>query len=97
MKDKNYEEVMRILSSASKEFVTVAIDYSRALSSDELADLIGGLGLNATMCSSVKEGVDTAMDIARRENGVVCCVGSLYLAGEVREIFSPDATFKRLV
>ena len=96
MADKNYEEVMRILSSVSKEFVTVAIDYRRALASEELAAFIDGLGLHATMCETVKEGVETAIKLAG-EGDVVCCVGSLYLAGEVREIFSPDTSFKRLV
>ena len=95
MADKNYADYMKILSSVSKEFVTVSIDYHRALSSDELAEFIDGLGLHATMCSTVEEGVRTAIELA--DGGVVCCAGSLYLAGEVRALFSPDTSLKRLV
>ncbi|MBR5071460.1 MAG: bifunctional folylpolyglutamate synthase/dihydrofolate synthase [Oscillospiraceae bacterium] len=95
MADKNYEEFMRILSSVSKEFVTVAADYHRALSADDLAEFIDSLGLHATMCSTVEEGIKKAIEIA--DGGVVCCAGSLYLAGEARAIFSPDTSLNRLV
>ena len=95
MADKNYEEFMRILSSVSKEFVTVAADYHRALSADDLAEFIDSLGLHATMCSTVEEGIKKAIEIA--DGGVVCCAGSLDLAGEARAIFSPDTSLNRLV
>ena len=95
MADKNYEEFMRILSSVSKEFVTVAADYHRALSADDLAGFIDSLGLHATMCSSVEEGIKKAIEIA--DGGVVCCAGSLYLAGEARAVFSPDTSLNRLI
>lgn len=95
MADKNYEEFMRIISSVSKEFVTVAADYHRALSADDLARFIDSLGLHATMCSTVEEGVKKAIELA--DGGVVCCVGSLYLAGEARAVFSSDTSLRRLV
>ena len=95
MADKNYEEFMRIISSASKEFVTVAADYHRALSPEDLAAFIDSLGLHATMCPTVEEGVKTAIELA--DGGVVCCVGSLYLAGEARALFSSDTSLNRLV
>jgi len=95
MSDKNYEEFMRILSSVSKEFVTVAADYHRALSADDLAEFIDSLGLHATMCSSVEEGIRTAVKLA--DGGAVCCAGSLYLAGEARAVFSSDTSLERLV
>ena len=96
MADKDYEEVMKILSSVSKEFVAVEINYHRTLTAGDLADFIDSLGLHATMCPSIEEGVKTACELAG-EDGIVCCVGSLYLAGEVRAYFSPDTSLNRLV
>ena len=93
--DKDYMEIIRILSSVSKEFVTVTPDSYRALSSDQLASSLRSLSLNVSSCSTVEEGIETAISLAN--GGMVCCVGSLYLAGEVRRHFSADTSLKRLV
>ncbi len=93
--DKDYRESMRILSAVSKEFVTVTPDSHRALPSGELAEVIDSLGLHATVCSSIEEGVKTAVSLAG--DGAVCCVGSLYLAGTVRSFFSSETALNRLV
>lgn len=86
--DKDYKEVVSILSSVSDEFVTVTPDSYRALSADALADYIESIGAKAIACSSIDEGIRTAINLA--DGGAVCCVGSLYLAGEVRSFFSSD-------
>ena len=93
--DKDYKEFMRILSTVSKDFVTVTPDSYRALSADDLTDFIDSLGLNAVMCSSIEEGVKTSIALA--DGGIACCVGSLYLAGDVRAYFSSDTSLNRLV
>ena len=93
--DKDYKEVIGILGSVSNEFVTVTPDSHRALESDELADFIEQSGFHVTPCSSIEEGIETAIRIA--DGGVVCCVGSLYLAGDVRRHFSSDLSLERLV
>jgi len=93
--DKDYREVMRILSSVSKEFVAVEPDSHRALAAGDLAEFIDSLGLHAVICNSIKEGIETSIKAA--DGGIVCCVGSLYLAGEVRACFSPDTSLERLV
>ncbi|MBR4928814.1 MAG: bifunctional folylpolyglutamate synthase/dihydrofolate synthase, partial [Oscillospiraceae bacterium] len=91
--DKDFRDVIRILGSVSGEFVTVTPDSYRALDAAELARCIEDQGFSAVPCSSVAEGIETAIRLAG--GGAVCCVGSLYLAGSVRRHFSPDPGFRR--
>ena len=93
--DKDFRDVISILGSVSGEFVTVTPDSYRALSAEELAACIEDQGFSAVPCSSIEKGIDTAIRLAG--GGAVCCVGSLYLAGDVRKHFSSDTGFGRLV
>ncbi len=93
--DKDFRDVIKILGSVSGEFVTVAPDSYRALSAADLARCIAEQGFSAVPCSSIEEGIETAIRTA--DGGAVCCVGSLYLAGDVRRHFSADTSFERLV
>ena len=92
--DKDYKEVISILSAVSSEFVTVTPASYRALSAEDLAEFIESLGSHAVVCASIDEGVRTAISIAG--SGAVCCVGSLYLAGEVRSYFSSGTSLDPL-
>jgi len=93
--DKDFMEVIRILGAVSPDFVTVTPDSYRALSSKELADNIRSCGFSAVACSTIEEGISTAIRMA--DGGAVCCVGSLYLAGDVRKHFSSDLSLKPIV
>lgn len=83
MRDKDYESLADILAPCADEFVTVTPDNPRALGAAELAAVLEKYGKPVTVCESVGEAVDTARELAG-EDGMVCAVGSLYLAGAVR-------------
>ncbi len=93
--DKDYKDVIDILGSVSKEFITVTPSSHRALESDDLAQFIENRGYIVTPCETIEEGIETAIRTA--DGGVVCCVGSLYLAGDVRRHFSPGNSLERIV
>jgi dihydrofolate synthase/folylpolyglutamate synthase len=87
MRDKDYPEISRILSAAADEFICVSPPgSSRALPAAELAAQFESAGKKATVCDTVREAVDAAIDAAGK-SGMVCAVGSLYLAGAVRTCF----------
>lgn len=86
LKDKDYASVAEILAPAADEIVTVTPESPRALAAEELAACFEKLGKPVTPCDSIKSGVITASDLAG-DDGMVCCVGSLYLAGAVRDCF----------
>lgn len=83
LKDKDYVNLTEILAPCADEFVTVTPDSPRALSAEELAEVLKKYGKPVTPCDSVAEAVDAARELAG-EDGMVCAVGSLYLAGGVR-------------
>lgn len=87
MRDKNYPEICRILDPAADEYICVSPPGSpRALPAEELAARLRETGKKVTVCDSVREAVEAAIDAAGAD-GMVCAVGSLYLAGAVRSCF----------
>ena len=87
LKDKDYTRVVDILAPLFDEFVTVTPGISRALPAVELAEVLKKYGRPVTVCGSIPEGVQTAVDIARELDAMVCSAGSLYICGEIRECF----------
>jgi dihydrofolate synthase/folylpolyglutamate synthase len=84
--DKNWREMLDIIAPVAGAFVAVTPDSPRALPADELCAALQQYGRHAVARGSIAAGVDTAMNLAGRD-GVVCSVGSLYMAGAVRAKF----------
>lgn len=84
--DKDYEGLVRILDEAADMYVCVSPESDRALSARDLADKLGCFGKEVLYFDSIEEGVAAAREAAG-ENGMVCAVGSLYMAGPIRAQF----------
>lgn len=85
MADKDYGDMFRRLAPFAREFVTVTPDNPRALPAKDLSDYIEKtLGLPATPCDTVADGVALAAEKAGPQ-GAVCACGSLYMMGEVMQ------------
>ena len=87
LKDKDYETLFRILNLAADEYICVTPDSPRALSAQELAEHLERYGKPVSVCESIDDGVFEALDRARETDGMVCAVGSLYMAGAIRACF----------
>lgn len=85
LKDKDYRTMFSILNLAADEYICVTPDSPRALEAAELAEYLKKFGKPVEVCASVEDGVFSAIDRAREENSMVCAVGSLYMAGKIRE------------
>lgn len=87
MADKNYREMIRLVEPYARQFIAVAPQGQRALSSSALAAAIGAIsGQSVVDGGSVEDG----MSLALRQSGadtVICVFGSLYQAGEARAFF----------
>ena len=75
------------LAELASEFVTITPESSRALPAEELAKLLKSEGKPVTVGGEIADGIEIALRHAEEHNGAVCCVGSLYQAGEVLEYF----------
>ena len=81
--DKDYEGMLDLLAPEADAFICVTPDSERALPAAELAEKLARFGKPATVCDSIPAGVAEAQDEAG-DDTVVCAVGSLYMAGEIR-------------
>lgn len=84
LKDKDYETLFKILNLAADEYVCVTPDSPRALPAVELGEHLKRYGKEVTVCESIEDGVFTAMEKAGQDD-MVCAVGSLYMAGKIRD------------
>lgn len=86
LRDKDYGEIFRLLDPAADEYVCVTPNSDRALPAEELAAFLAKAGKPVQSCESIRDGVSAALDAAG-EDGMVCAVGSLYMAGQIRDVF----------
>lgn len=87
MADKDTDHMLAEMASIAKSFVCIRPDSPRAMQPQLLTQqLTERFHLPACACGSVHEGIAEATRQAGKE-GVVCALGSLYLAGEVRAAF----------
>ncbi len=87
MGDKNVELMVERLAPLLSGVVTTAVDYERAVPARELAEVVTKI-VDVPVLSA--NSVEHAMDMARAEagpDGAVLVTGSLYLVGEIRDLF----------
>ena len=83
--DKDVPEMVDRLRAAGSEYITVTPRSARAMEADELAAVIRAHGGQAESGGDIAEGIALALSRAGQDD-VVCCIGSLYLAGEARQL-----------
>lgn len=82
MADKDTSHLAEQLAPLAAAFFTVRPDNPRSMTAEELAERLRPAGVPVTACTAVAEGLQRARSAAGRD-GAVCCLGSLYLVGEV--------------
>ena len=81
--DKDWRQMLDILLPCAAEVVCVTPESERAMPAEELCAAINERGVPARAASDIAAGVDEARVLAGGD-GMVCSVGSLYMAGAVR-------------
>ena len=84
--EKNYEEMVHTICDTGciQEVVVTEIHGSRIVPAEELAAVFRKFtSVPVTAISSIEEAFDTAME--KKGEGLLFCVGSLYLVGEVKK------------
>lgn len=85
--DKDYREMVGILSESVLEVFAVTPDSPRALESEKLANVFSENGVSARSYNNIYMGVSEAYSRAVRENIPLVMLGSLYMYGEVFSAF----------
>ena len=86
MADKDVSGMMKMLLPLAKDFTAVRPDNPRAMSAEELSELLCKLGAVAESADTVALGVKSALEKAGK-GGIVACLGSLYFSGEIRQAY----------
>ena len=85
--DKDFNSLTDILDPVADEYVTVTPNCPRALDAADYAAHLAKYGKPVEACGSIPEGVMRARELAKAKNGVAVAVGSLYMAGPIRDCF----------
>lgn len=86
MADKDFKRMFDIISTISKAFVAVVPNNERALSLDKLESALLAYKKPVYAVGEVRLGVEKALEIAE-EDDVIFALGSLYMAGDIRNYF----------
>ena len=87
LRDKDYSTLFTTLDASADAYFCVSPSSPRALGAEELAEFLRKFGKPVTVCRSIEDGVEEAKESARTAKGMVCAVGSLYMAGAIRACF----------
>ncbi len=81
--DKDVRGLAEELSPLAQAVIAVSARHPRAMAPAQVARAFAGLGLDVTVGDSIGGAIDTAI-AASGEDGVICLVGSLFVAAEGR-------------
>jgi dihydrofolate synthase/folylpolyglutamate synthase len=87
MADKDFYTMFHKILPLTKRVFTVTPDNHRALPAEKLAECFHAWGVREVKaCANVEQSVKEAL---KRENeeGVICAVGTFYMAGAIRNMF----------
>lgn len=90
--DKDYTDMIRIILDKIqfRHIVVTQVGGYRQVPAGELADIFRSQGCQSVRaCENVKEAFDTAL-AEKGGDGLLFCVGSLYLVGEIKELLRKE-------
>ena len=84
--DKNYREMLRLIVSLSPKIILTQLKAGRAVPVDDMAKVLNKMGYPVIVTKNVGKAIERAQALADPKD-LICAAGSLYLAGEVKQIF----------
>ena len=87
LKDKNYEEIAKMLAEISDRAFTLTPDSPRALGASDYAEVLTSAGIEATPSNSIEEAFNAAKAYAQEVNKPLVCLGSLYVYSSLCPLF----------
>ena len=86
MADKDYNFIASKISEVSKKVFCITPNNERALNSESYKEVFLNLGIEAESFDTIESAINSSIEQAKKDNGVILCLGSLYMYGEVSEI-----------
>lgn len=88
LKDKDYKGIIDILTPFAHTIIVTQITNKRALPAKELYNTIKDRGHDGTLLmleKNLRNAYRIGQDLLQ-ENDILCCLGSLYLVGEIKQL-----------
>jgi dihydrofolate synthase/folylpolyglutamate synthase len=89
--DKDYRKMLQIIELLSPKIILTQLKAGRAVPVDEMERVLNKRGYPAIVTENVAKAIEQAQVIAERQD-LICVAGSLYLAGEVKQIFAQNVS-----
>ena len=86
LSDKDYRTMLQKIAPLASVAILPPLPTGRAVPPEQLAGLMKKMGFTAVVAGTVDEAVSLALAMAE-EGDMICALGSLYLAGEVKQSF----------
>ncbi len=87
LEDKDYRDMVSILSPLAERVFTVTPPSPRALKAEKLLDVFGEFGVEGASFDELPEGVVSAFEYAKSQNRPLIMLGSLYMYGDIYSAF----------
>jgi len=84
--DKDYRKMLRMMAPLSSKIIVTQLNARRAVPVEDMARVLIKSGYPVIITENVTRAIERAQAIAGRQD-LICAAGSLYLAGEVKQIF----------
>lgn len=94
MKDKEYKDMIKVLSENADMLYLVPVSNERSLSFKELTDEVKKYNINVKVMESLNEAFLTAKNMCDEES-VICIIGSLYQINDFYKLFDDGGLHER--
>jgi len=89
--DKDYRKMLLIIALLSPKIILTQLKAGRAVPVEDMERVLNKRGYPAIVTENVAKAIELAQAIADRQD-LICAAGSLYLAGEVKQIFAQNVS-----
>jgi dihydrofolate synthase/folylpolyglutamate synthase len=86
LSDKDYRSMLQKIAPLAAVTILPPLGTGRAVPPERLAGLMKKMGCKAVVAGTVDEAIHLALGMAG-ERDIICALGSLYLAGEIKQSF----------
>jgi dihydrofolate synthase / folylpolyglutamate synthase len=85
--DKDYRRMLQKIAPLTQKIILTELPTKRAISAKDIQAELKKTGYPAIITQNVRQAINRARSLASKKD-LICAAGSLYLAGEVKQIFS---------
>ncbi len=88
--DKDYRRMLQKIAPLAQTIILTQLQTKRAVPVNDIHTMLRQIGYPAIVTQNVTQAIERALTLAGKKD-LICAAGSLYLAGQVKQVFSEQA------